>query len=177
MPDNIAEASAPLVVASAEPTPAAAPAGEPVPPAVPDDSPYRRVDRDRVLVDDDETLGHFADWLEVSPQRVRNLNHLKARQPIHVGQTLRLDFSKVSPEQFLERRLEYHKGIEEDFFGSYRVTGTIEHSLRAGDTLWVLSRKLYGVPTWLIHRYNPDVDFARLTPGTKLAIPVIEKLG
>ncbi|MFI5317077.1 MAG: LysM peptidoglycan-binding domain-containing protein [Myxococcota bacterium] len=177
MPDNIAQASAPVVVASADPAPAAAPAAEPVPPGVPDDSPYRRVDRERVLVDDDETLGHFADWLEVSPQRVRNLNHLKPRQPIHVGQTLKLDFSKVSPEEFMERRLEYHKGIEEDFFGSYRVTGTVEHSLRPGDTLWVLSRKLYGVPTWLIHRYNPDVDFARLTPGTKLAIPVIEKLG
>ena len=70
-----------------------------------------------LLVDDDETLGHFADWLEVSPQRLRNLNKLKARQAIHVGQALRLDFSKVTPEQFQERRLEYHKDIEEDFFG------------------------------------------------------------
>jgi len=174
LPENIAEAAAPVVVAAAEP---AAPPADVAPPGLPDDSPFRRVDRDRVIVDDDETLGHFADWLEISPQRLRNLNHLKARQPIHVGQTLRLDFAKVSPEKFQERRLEYHKGIEEDFFGSYRVTGTIEHSLRPGDTLWVLSRKLYGVPTWLIHRYNPDVDFARLTPGTKLAIPVVEKLG
>jgi hypothetical protein len=33
------------------------------------------------------------------------------------------------------------------------------------------------VPTWLIHRYNPDVDLAKLTPGTRLAIPVVEKLG
>jgi membrane-bound lytic murein transglycosylase D len=175
MPENIVEASAPVVVALAEP--AVPPAEDVTPPGVPDDSPFRRIDGERVIVDDDETLGHFADWLEVSPQRLRNLNHLKARNPIHVGQTLRLDFGKVSPEKFQERRLEYHKGIEEDFFGSYRVTGTIEHSLRAGDTLWVLSRKLYGVPTWLIHRYNPDVDFAKLTPGTKLAIPVVEKLG
>ncbi|HTO52655.1 MAG TPA: LysM peptidoglycan-binding domain-containing protein [Myxococcota bacterium] len=142
-----------------------------------DESPYRRVSRDRVIVDDDETLGHFADWLEVSPQKLRKLNKLKPRQPIHVGQTLKLDFAKVSPDELQQRRLEYHKGIEEDFFGSYRVTGTVEHSLRAGDTLWVLSHKLYGVPTWLIHRYNPDVDFAKLVPGVKLQIPVVEKLG
>ena len=57
------------------------------------------------------------------------------------------------------------------------MTGTVEHSLRSGDTLWVLSHKLYGVPTWLIHRYNPDVDFARLVPGVKLQIPIVEKLG
>jgi peptidoglycan lytic transglycosylase D len=146
-------------------------------PAAAEDPAYRRLKKDHVTVDDDETLGHFADWLEVSPQRLRNLNRLKGRQPIHVGQTLRLDFAHVSPEEFQQRRLEYHKGIEEDFFGSYRVTGTVEHSLRSGDTLWVLSHKLYGVPTWLIHRYNPDVDFTRLVPGVKLQIPVVEKLG
>ena len=147
------------------------------PPGSLDGSPFRRVDKDRVVVDDDETLGHFADWLEVSPQRLRTLNKLKPNRPIHVGQKLKLDFARVSPDEFQERRLEYHKGIEEDFFGSFRVTGTVEHTLRSGDTLWVLSHKLYGVPTWLIHRYNPDLDFAKLTAGMKLSIPVVEKLG
>jgi membrane-bound lytic murein transglycosylase D len=147
------------------------------PPGSLEGSPYRRVDKDRVLVDDDETLGHFADWLEVSPQRLRNLNKLKPNRPIHVGQKLKLDFSRVSPDEFQERRLEYHKGIEEDFFGSFRVTGTVEHVLRSGDTLWILSHKLYGVPSWLIHRYNPDLDFEKLTAGMKLSIPVVEKLG
>jgi len=167
--------AAPLEVALAEP--AVTRAEEIAAAGAPDDSPFRRVDSERVIVDDDETLGHFADWLEVSPQRLRNLNRLKPGRPIHVGQTLRLDFSKVTPEVFLERRLEYHKGIEEDFFGAFRVTGTVEHSLRSGDTLWLLSHKLYGVPTWLIHRYNPDVDFTKLVPGVKLQIPVVEKLG
>jgi len=174
LPPTAPMASKPLQLALAEPavthaeevTAAGAPAG----------SPFQRVDRERVIVDDDETLGHFADWLEVSPQRLRNLNRLKPRQAIHVGQTLRLDFTKVPSEKFLERRLEYHKAIEEDFFGAFRVTGTVEHSLRSGDTLWVLSHKLYGVPTWLIHRYNPDIDFAKLVPGVKLQIPVVEKL-
>ena len=161
------------VVALAEP--AVPKAEDAKAPGEPDDSPFRRIDGDRVVVDDDETLGHFADWLEVTPQHLRNLNKLKPRRAIQVGQALRLDFSKVSPEEFQQRRLEYHKGIEEDFFGSFRVSGTVEHTLRPGDTLWILSHKLYGVPTWLIHRYNPDVDFARLTPGVKLVIPVVEK--
>ena len=51
----------PAVTHAEEVTAAGAPAG----------SPFQRVDRERVIVDDDETLGHFADWLEVSPQRLR----------------------------------------------------------------------------------------------------------
>ena len=144
-------------------------------PGAPDDSPFRRIDNDRVIVDDDETLGHFAEWLEVTPQRLRNLNKLKPRRQIQVGQKLKLDFSKVSPEEFQQRRLEYHKGIEEDFFGSYRVASTLEHTLRPGETLWVLSHKKYAVPTWLIRRYNPDVDLAKLMPGVVLVIPIVEK--
>jgi hypothetical protein len=56
------------------------------------------------------------------------------------------------------------------------VTGTLEHRMRSGESLWVLSHRVYAVPTWLIQRYNPDVDLARLTPGTTLVIPVAEKL-
>jgi membrane-bound lytic murein transglycosylase D len=152
----------------------AAIAPEPAPGAA-DDSPFRRIDNERVIVDVDETLGHFAEWLEVTPQRLRNLNKLKPRRQLQAGQTLRLDFSKVSAEEFQQRRLEYHKGVEEDFFGSYRVNGTLEHTLRPGETLWVLSHKKYAVPTWLIRRYNPDVDLGRLVPGVVLVIPIVEK--
>jgi len=144
-------------------------------PGAPDDSPFRRIDNERVIVDVDETLGHFAEWLEVTPQRLRTLNKLKPRRQLRAGQALRLDFGKVTPEEFQQRRLEYHKGVEEDFFGSFRVTTTLEHTLRPGETLWVLSHKKYAVPTWLIRRYNPDVDLGKLIPGTVLVIPIVEK--
>jgi membrane-bound lytic murein transglycosylase D len=145
------------------------------PPGAADASDFLRIENQRVIVDADETLGHFADWLEITPQRLLTLNKLTRRRPIQAGQTLRLDFSKVTPDVFQQRRLEYHKGIEEDFFGSFRVTTTLEHTLRSGDTLWLLSHKKYAVPTWLIRRYNPDIDLAKLVPGTVLVIPIVEK--
>ena len=144
-------------------------------PAAPDASDLLRIDNQSVIVDADETLGHFADWLEITPQRLLTLNKLTRRRPIQAGQKLRLDFSKVTPDVFQQRRLEYHKGIEEDFFGSFRVTTTLDHTLRSGETLWLLSHKKYAVPTWLIRRYNPDVDLAKLVPGTVLVIPIVEK--
>jgi membrane-bound lytic murein transglycosylase D len=149
----------------------------PAPPSPGADSRFRRVDRGRIVVDAGETLGHYAEWLEVSAARLRALNKLRARRSLQIGQRLVLDFSRVNPDTFLQRRLEYHKGVEEDFFGSYRVTGTVEHRLRSGESLWVLSHRVYAVPAWLIQRYNPDLDLARLTPGTRLVIPVTEKLG
>ncbi len=158
---------APLVAAVSPPAP--------VPPLAPDSSDFLRVDGDRVIVDAGETLGHFADWLQVTPQRLIALNKLKRGRAIRVGQSLKLDFAKVTAEVFLQRRLEFHKGIEEDFFGSFRVATTVEHKLRPGETLWLLSHKKYAVPTWLIRRYNPDVDLAKLVPGVVLVIPIVEK--
>jgi len=148
------------------------PLTEPVP-SVAADSPWRRVDGDHVIVDALETLGHFADWLELPTQRLRDLNDISGSRDLAMGRRLRLDFSRVTPDRFLSRRMEFHKGIEEDFFGSYRVEGTVEHTLRRGESLWELSHRVYSVPSWLIRRYNPDLDLRRLAPGTRLVIPVV----
>jgi membrane-bound lytic murein transglycosylase D len=169
--------AAPPPLPKPAPPPTLRPAGPAMsPPAPPDDSPWRRVDGDRVVIDADETLGHFAEWLEVSAQRLRDLNDLPYSRALRIGQTLRLDFSRVNAGVFLERRTEYHKGIEEDFLGSFRVTGTLEHKLARGESIWQLSHRTYKVPTWLIRRYNPDTDLTQLSPGVKLVIPVVESL-
>ncbi|MBM4336009.1 MAG: LysM peptidoglycan-binding domain-containing protein [Deltaproteobacteria bacterium] len=162
----------PVVVAAIEPAAAA-----PVPAGAPGSEDFLRVEGDRVIVEAGETLGHFADWLQVTPQHLVRLNKLRPRRPIQVGQSLRLDFAKVTPDVFQQRRLEYHKGIEEDFFGSFRVANTLEHKLKPGETLWLLSHKKYAVPGWLIRRYNPDVDLGKLVPGVVLVIPIVEKVG
>lgn len=140
------------------------------------DSPWRRVDGVWIIVDSDETIGHLADWLRIPASRLRELNRLPARRRLRMGQRLRLEFEQVTPDVFLQRRVEYHKGIEEDFFGSYRVRGTIEHELVRGDNLWALAHKTYGVPTWLLRRFNPTSDLTHLSPGTKLIIPIVENL-
>ncbi len=146
--------------------------GRPLP--LDDGSPWRRIDGDWIVVDAGETLGHFADWLEVRTARLRQLNRISSRRPLRMGQRIHLDFSTVSPQVFLQRRIEFHKGIEEDFFGTYTVTGTVDHTLVRGQSLWVLSHDIYSVPSWLIHRYNPAVDLTQLNPGMKLKIPVVE---
>jgi membrane-bound lytic murein transglycosylase D len=171
------EAPLALVTPPAETAPAsAATEGSSAIPEMAVDSPWRRIDGNSVMVDSLETLGHYADWLEVPVGKLRKLNKLTPKRRLQLGQRVRLDFSKVSAETFLERRIEYHKSVEEDFFAGWRVTGTESHQLRKGESLWLISRKK-GVPIWLIHRFNPDVDLTRLIPGTELELPLVEKLG
>ncbi|MCP4003232.1 MAG: LysM peptidoglycan-binding domain-containing protein [bacterium] len=148
--------------------------GAKIPPPV-KSSRFRRIIRNGVLVDADETLGHFAEWLNVPTSRLRKLNRMRNKANLRMGQRLKLDFSKATPEQFQQRRMEYHKAVEEDFFDNFAITGTVDHTLRKGESLWVLSHKVYQAPSWLIQRYNPDLDLTKMKPGTLVSVPLVEK--
>jgi membrane-bound lytic murein transglycosylase D len=142
--------------------------------SVPDPSNYAVTPDDRVTVQAEETLGHYAEWLEVSASSLRHLNRMNAGTPLVIGRQKKLDFSRVTPEVFEQRRLEYHRTLQEEFFDAYVVSGTQTHMLRRGDSLWYLARQKYEVPIWLLREYNPDLDFGSLPAGTPMVIPVIE---
>ncbi len=146
--------------------------GEPVP--LPDPSNYAVHRDDQVTVQAEETLGHYAEWLEISASDLRRLNGMRYGTPLAIGRQKKLDFSRVTPEVFEQRRLQFHRGLQEDFFNAYIVTGTLSYSLRRGDSLWYISNRKFDVPIWLLRQYNPDLDFGKLHAGTPLVIPVIE---
>jgi len=125
-------------------------------------------------VEPGETLGHYADWLEIPTAHLRRLNGMRGRSDIAMGQQVRLDFSRVSAEAFEVRRRAYHESLRQTFFADYRVAGTRVHVLRRGETLWSLSRSHRQVPLWLLRHYNPHVDLSALHPGERLRIPQVE---
>ncbi|HXV36748.1 MAG TPA: LysM peptidoglycan-binding domain-containing protein, partial [Myxococcota bacterium] len=139
----------------------------------PDPSDYAVSDDDRIIVQANETLGHYADWLEIPTSRLRRLNRLRAGTAVGIGRPTQLDFSVVSREQFVQRRLEYHHTLQEEFFAAYEVVGTDSHELERGDTLWYLAEKRYRVPVWLLRQYNPTLDFSALQAGGRLVVPVL----
>lgn len=118
-----------------------------------------------------ETLGHYADWLEIPTQRLRDINHLSFGEAVMVGRRLKLDFSKVGAMSFTERRGAYHRALQDEFFARFRIAGVWEHQVRTGDSLWSLARREPDLPVWLLRQYNPDLDFASLQPGTVVVIP------
>ena len=142
-----------------------------------DPSNYAVDGRKHIEVQATETLGHYAEWLDLRASRLRRINGLSFGTPISVGETLELDFSSTTPEEFERKRVMYHRDIQETFFEQYEISGTHEYKTRRGDSLWSLSLREFKVPVWLVLQYNPDIDFSALQPGTKLSVPEIRRHG
>ena len=121
-----------------------------------------------------ETLGHFADWLEIRTQRLRDLNGLAFRTPVEVGKRLRLDLGRVDAKTFEDRRVAWHKDQQDGFFRQHMITGMQEHVVASGESIWVLARRQYDVPMWLFRQYNPGVDLQSITAGTTVRFPVLQ---
>ena len=128
----------------------------------------------QVTIEPDETLGHFADWLDVPTQTLRRVNRFPYGQAIQLGQLLWLTFQNVTPEEFHRRRLEYHQGIEEDFYGNFIVEGQTIHKVRRGESIWVLCNNTFEVPYWLLKKHNPNKALLNLAAGDEIVVPLVE---
>ena len=148
---------------------------EGLPVASVDPSDYGVADDGSAEVQASETLGHFADWLDLPTQTLRDLNGFKYGKPLVIGSRVKLKFSNVSVDEFVKRRSGYHTEIQESFFVQYRIVDTTVHQLQQGESVWVLNKR-YKVPEWLLRQYNPDLDLSKLRQGTKIIFPNIEKV-
>jgi len=155
--------------------PALGPAAEAEQSADPND--YSVGHEDTIRVAGDETLGHYADWLGVSTQHVREINHFKFHRSVLIGQRIRLDFRKVTREAFEAHRHEYHRQLQAAYFAAHRIVGTVVYIARPGDSLWTLTQRAAQMPMWLVQQYNPDVDLADLRAGTQIVMPRVEDVG
>lgn len=141
-----------------------------------DPSDYTVADNRSIEVQDMETLGHYADWLEIKTQRLRDLNGFPFSRAVVVGERIALDFSNVSPELFEARRLAYQAERQESFFLAYQIDSIVSHTVRSGESLWLLALREYDVPVWLLRQYNPDVNLDRVRPGTIIRFPRLRSI-
>ena len=128
-----------------------------------------------IRVEVEETLGHVAEWADVPTASIRKLNNLRFGQTLHSDRMLKVPLDRISPELFEERRYEYHKRLQEDFFAVYRIGEMTTYSVRSGDTFWTLCRDTFHIPMWLLKHCNPDIDLDNLRRHQKLQIPAVEK--
>jgi membrane-bound lytic murein transglycosylase D len=147
-----------------------------VPQGLADSIDYQVREDGTIRVEATETLGHFADWLQLPTQRLRTVNKLKPRQTVQLGQKLQLDYSKVSREAFEQVRRDYHAKLQGEFFLQHRISGTEVYIVRRGDSLWTMTQKFSNLPIWLLRQYNPDTDLSDLRAGTQVVMPRVEVL-
>lgn len=127
----------------------------------------------RIIVQPEETLGHFADWLRVSTHRLRVLNGLSPYKDIQIGQSLQLVLSQVSPQEFHRQRLEYHRALQSDFFSNFQIDAVKEYTINRGDNIWYLCNRVFQVPWWLLAQYNENKDLKKLYPGDQIQVPIV----
>lgn len=146
-------------------------AGEPADALLADPGDYSVGPDGSIEVQAAETLGHYAEWLDVRASQLRQLNHMPYGTPLALGQRIRLDLSRVTPQIFEERRIEHQLALQGEFFERFEIDGTTTHRVRRGDSIWQLAERKYDVPLWLLRQHNPDIDFADLHAGMILTIP------
>ncbi|HEY3486992.1 MAG TPA: LysM peptidoglycan-binding domain-containing protein, partial [Gammaproteobacteria bacterium] len=139
-----------------------------------DPSDYSVAEDESIEIQPDETLGHYADWLQLRADDLRKLNRLRFGKPLVVGKRLKLDFSTVTRESFEQQRISYHRSLQENYFARYQIVGTQEHAIRRGESIWALAEKRYSVPIWLLLQYNPDLDLNKIKPGRVVNFPLIK---
>jgi membrane-bound lytic murein transglycosylase D len=123
-----------------------------------------------------ETLGHYADWLGLRTQRLRDINGFAFRTPVEVGQRIKLEFGDVDVQAFENLRVDYHRFQQDSFFRTNVITGVTEHTIRSGESIWILALREYDVPVWLFRQYNPGLDLHKVRPGTTVRFPTLTNM-
>ncbi len=133
-----------------------------------------------IVVQPEESLALYADWLGISSEELRRLNHLKkgdgAGPGVLPGQKLLLPFTATPPELFEGLRLNYLRETEDTFFAAYSVVGRKLYRVNAGDTIWDLCRNKFQIPLWLLGRYNATTNLSQLYAEQELIIPIIQPI-
>ena len=128
-----------------------------------------------IKVEAEETLGHYADWLQIPTGEIRALNGFKYGTPISIDQKIKIPMRKKTALKFEERRYEFHKEIEEDFFESFSILGIDIYKVKNGDNIWALCQNELEIPFWLLKKYNHKMNFNSLQPMQKIKYPIVTR--
>ncbi len=140
-----------------------------------DPSDYSVATDGSIEIQASETLGHYAEWLGTRASDIRRLNSMAFREPVIIGERLKLDFSSVSSSEFEVKRRNFHVRMQQEFFSSYRIQDVEHYQVAANDNIGAIARRRYSTPIWLLRQYNPSLDFNRVQIGQEIVFPLLEQ--
>ncbi len=141
-----------------------------------DPSDYTVASNNTIEIQASETLGHYAEWLGIRAWDIRRLNGMAYRDPVIIGERLRLDFSRVNIAEFERARREFHSTLQQEFFANYRIQDVDTYRISRGDNIGGIARERYSTPIWLLRQYNPGLDFNRIQIGQEIIFPLLEQV-
>ncbi len=127
-----------------------------------------------LLVDEGETLSHYAAWSGIPAEMIAEDSGLDPAERLLPGQlvTLYLDDEAMVAE-VARRKARFHAVRRARFLTEHPLADSVAHEVRAGETAWTLARDA-GVPLWLLQQLNPGRDLSVLRAGTRLTLPVLQ---
>ncbi len=125
------------------------------------------------LAGPEETLSHYAEWAWVPEKTVRGLNGIRNPKDFRMGRRIKIPLAEDKAKEFMKRREEYYRAIEEDFYSNYYVSVTEPLAVEKGLNLWSWSQERE-IPFWLLQKHNQGRALNELHPGDTLSVPVIE---
>ncbi len=140
-----------------------------------DPSDYTVSEKNHIEIQAAETLGHYAEWLQIRARDLRRLNKMKYGQHVVVGKRLKLSFKKVTSLEFEAQRMLYHKTLQEEFFEQNQIVGVDKYRLNRGESVWKLTKKTYKIPFWLLRQYNPDLNLNRISADIIIRFPKVKQ--
>jgi membrane-bound lytic murein transglycosylase D len=141
-----------------------------------DPSDYTVASNNTIEIQASETLGHYAEWLGIRAWDIRRLNNMAYRDPVIIGERLRLDFSRVNIAEFERARRGFHSTLQGEFFANYRIQDVETYNVSRGDNIGRIARERYSTPIWLLRQYNPELDFNRIQIGQEIVFPLLEQV-
>ncbi len=129
-----------------------------------------------IIIQPEETIQLYAQWLGTSVKELINLNKLPYGANGSPGQSLLLLFQTMPIGIFEDKRLDYLQETEEEFFSAYKIVGKKNYRVLPGDTLWDLCHNKFDIPLWLLHRYNSTINLIQLHNDQELIIPLVRQI-
>jgi membrane-bound lytic murein transglycosylase D len=126
-----------------------------------------------IQVGTDETLSHYAEWAAVPEVVLRRLNAIRSSKDIRLGRRIKIPLKEDRAMEFVKRREEYYRAIEEDFYSNYYVSLLESIKIEKGMNVWnwALEKE---IPFWLLQKHNPNSLLNNMHPGDILRVPTIE---
>ncbi len=127
-----------------------------------------------IRVATDETLGHYADWLDIGfSSPILKLNGIKSSRSVRIGKTIRLPIdNKITKRRFEEKRLAFHQNLQKQYLDQYSVTGKKQYRFQSGDNPWTIASS-HQIPLWLLKRFNPNIFNDQHDVGNVVVLPVL----
>jgi membrane-bound lytic murein transglycosylase D len=121
----------------------------------------------------EETLSHYSEWSLIPEKTLRRLNGIRNPKDFRMGRRIKVPLADDKAKEFMKRREEYYRAIEEDFYSNYYVSVLEPLAVSKGMNLWTWSQERE-IPFWLLQKHNPGKALNELHPGDTLNLPVIE---